>query len=463
MTFAHRLQAFGSQTALVLQDGTRVSYAALAREADVTYTVAGAPARRRTLVAIECANSLPSLAAYLGALRADIPALLVDAGLDVDLREALYAHYGVAHVHTDDGWQARAPSSPPVHPDLALLLSTSGSTGAPKLVRLSAHNLQANASAIAGFLALDDSERAITSLPMHYSYGLSVINSHLLVGATLVMTGAPLTARAFWDRLREQSATSLAGVPAQYAILRQLRFERMALPSLRTMTQAGGRLPDALQRWFGELAAARGQRFFVMYGQTEATARIAYVPPHRLLEKIGAIGIAIPGGRLELRREDGSLASTPGESGELCYTGPNVMLGYATEAADLCAPDLQQGYLRTGDLARRDSDGYFHVTGRLKRFIKVFGNRIGMDEVEAQLRNERHDVAVTGRDDLLVVAVRGANAAALDELANTISKRYRLHRSAIRVVGVQAFPMSGAGKVRYADLLSDVVHAPAAG
>ncbi|QEZ44077.1 AMP-binding protein [Cupriavidus oxalaticus] len=461
MTFAQHLQAFGSQTALVLEDGTSISYAALAREADAVYTAAGAPTRRRTLVAIECANGLRSLAAYLGALRADVPVLLVDAELDAPLRQALYQRYGIAYVHTPAGWQTSSYAPPALHPEVALLLSTSGSTGAPKLVRLSPQNLQANACAIAGYLKLDESERAITSLPMHYSYGLSVINSHLLVGATLVLTSEPMTARAFWERMREREVTSLAGVPAQYAILRQLRFERVALPSLRTMTQAGGRLPDALQRWFGELAAQRGQRFFVMYGQTEATARIAYVPPHRLLEKIGAIGVAIPGGRLELRREDGSLATLPDETGELCYAGANVMLGYASTAADLSGPDQQQGYLRTGDLARRDSDGYFYVTGRLTRFIKMFGNRIGMDEVESQLRNERHDVAVTGRDDLLVVAVRGASPTALEDLAIVISKRYRLHRSAIRVVGVHDFPMSGAGKVRYAELLTDVAPASA--
>lgn len=459
MSFAHSLQAFSRQTALVLQDGTRLSYAELASEADAVFAAAGAPVNRRSLVAIECGNALPSLAAYLGALRADMPALLVDAGLDPALRTRLYDHYGIAHVWTAAGhWQSINRVAPTVHPDVALLLSTSGSTGAPKLVRLSLENLQANASAIASFLTIDGNERAITSLPMHYSYGLSVINSHLLVGATLVLTGEPMTARSFWTQFRTQSVTSLAGVPAQYSVLRQLHFERMVPPSLRTMTQAGGRLPDNMQRWFGELAVQHGMRFFVMYGQTEATARMAYIPPHRQLEKIGAIGIAIPGGRLELQRDDGSPATDPDECGELCYTGPNVMLGYAAEPGDLCTPDVQQGFLHTGDLARRDAEGYFYVTGRIKRFIKVFGNRIGMDEVENQLREERLDVAVTGRDDLLIVAVRGVSEGLLSQLASEVSKRYRLHQSAIRVVAVDSFPLSSAGKIQYAELLTELWH-----
>jgi len=243
---------------------------------------------------------------------------------------------------------------------------------------------------------------------MHYSYGLSVLNSHFLVGATVLLNAQPVTVRRFWEMLRRCAATSFAGVPTFYNMLRQLRFEHMPLPaSLRTLTQAGGSLSPEIARWLAELALSRSQKLFLMYGQTEATARIAYVPPERLLDKIGSIGIAIPGGELELMDENNTPVTTAGAIGELCYRGPNVMLGYATVVADLACPDTQNSYLRTGDLAWRDEEGYYFMAGRLHRFIKLFGNRIALDEIEAQLSAAGHDVAVTGRDDLLVIALRG--------------------------------------------------------
>ncbi|CAG2158752.1 AMP-binding protein [Cupriavidus numazuensis] len=451
--FAARLQSFGERLALVLEDGRTLTYAQLAQRADDVYVGAAIPLG--ALVAIECENTLASVAAYLGALRNGYPALLVDAQLDEQLRRRLYDHFDVSHVHDSGGnWISLGRPAPEVHPDVAVLLSTSGSTGSPKLVKLTAANLDANAASIVHYLELGPEERPITSLPIHYSYGLSVLNSHLSVGATVLLTGQPVTARKFWDLFREHGATSLAGVPTIYSMLKQLRFERMELPSLRTMTQAGGRLGPDMTRWFGELAQSRNQRFFVMYGQTEATARISYVPPHKLPEKIGSIGVAIPGGKLEIIGEDGNVTSAFGETGELRYTGPNVMMGYANDVEDLAEPDALNGVLLTGDLAMRDEDGFFHIVGRIKRFIKVFGNRIGLDEVEMQLRDDGYDVAVTGRDDLLVIAVRGGNEDTKDKLTAHASARYRLHRSAIRVHAVEDFPLSTAGKVQYAELLA---------
>ncbi len=454
MIFAQRLQAFGDADALVLDKGTRVSYSGLAALSDSIYSLPGAPRTQGTLIAIECQNALAPVAAYLGALRHGFPALLVDSELAADMREPLYERYAVPHVFRTTGeWKSRTGRTAPlVHPEVALLLSTSGSTGAPKLVRLTRTNLQSNADSIAQYLGLTPGERPITTLPVHYSYGLSVLNSHLNVGATVLLTSEPVTSRPFWEMFRAQQATSLAGVPAIYNILKQMRFERMMLPSLKTMTQAGGRLTPELVRHYGELAKLRSQRFFVMYGQTEATARISYVPPDRLLDKTSSIGIAIPGGQLDLIDSGGQIINEPGIAGELRYRGPNVMFGYATEAAELALPDTQGGVLRTGDLATRDAEGLFHITGRLKRFIKVFGNRIGLDEVEGQLRDAHFDVAVAGRDDLLLVAARGH--ADLDALANYVSGRYRLHRSAIRVKSVESFPVSAAGKILYGELLS---------
>lgn len=457
MNFATRLDVFADRCALIVDGGVEISYGALAGMADAVFAAPGAPVAPRTLIAVECANTLTSVSAYLGAIRNGFPVLLVDAQLAPELRAPLYEHYSVAAVWTADGcWEQRGCAAPAIHADVGVLLSTSGSTGAAKLVKLTIANLQANAQSIVASLALDGAERPITTLPIHYSYGLSVLNSHLQVGATLLLSSEPVTSRAFWDFFRAHEATSFSGVPATYAMLKQFRFERMALPSLKTMTQAGGRLAPDLVRWFAELAAGRGQRFVVMYGQTEAAPRMSYVPPERVLEKAGSIGIALPDGHFDIVADDGSLVDEPGVSGELRYSGPNVMMGYAHNVADLASGDTQRGVLHTGDLGMRDADGYYHLLGRRNRFIKVFGNRIDLDEVEQQLQAKGFDVAVTGRDDLLLVALLGS-AADVAALASGIPGWYRLHHSAIRVVGVDEFPRSSAGKIQYGRLLDSLV------
>jgi acyl-coenzyme A synthetase/AMP-(fatty) acid ligase len=292
---------------------------------------------------------------------------------------------------------------------------------------------------------------------MHYAFGLSVLNSHLAVGATILLTSLPVIASPFWRFFREHQATSLSGVPETYKILKELRVERKDLTSLRTMTQAGGRLAPALVQWFGELAAERGWRFVVMYGQTEATARISFVPPARVLEKTDSIGIAIPGGTLDIVDSQGDAIEGNGVIGELRYRGPNVMMGYASTVADLTLPDTQNGVLRTGDLAWRDADGFFHIVGRLQRFIKVFGKRLGLDEVEMQLHESGYDAAVTGRDELLLIAVKGQGVDT-EGILSLVSGLYQLQRSAILVVPVDRFPRSSAGKILYSELRDQLDH-----
>ncbi len=239
-----------------------------------------------------------------------------------------------------------------LHPDLALLLSTSGSTGAPKLVRLSHANLLSNARAIAGYLALTPADRGITSLPLHYCYGLSVLHSHLVAGAGVVMTSASVVDPCFAAAMGDGRVTNLAGVPHSFELLERAGPDVVHVPSLRFVTQAGGRMRAERVRAWAERCRQWDAAFFVMYGQTEATARMAYLPPALATEHPQAIGRAIPGGHLELRPVDGA----PAGVGELVYRGPNVMLGYATDQSEL-ALGATVDELATGDMARYDADG----------------------------------------------------------------------------------------------------------
>jgi long-chain acyl-CoA synthetase len=413
---------------------------------------------RKALGFVLCRNDLPSLAGYLACLQAGHAVLLLPHDMDMWLLESLMAEYqpdfiwsprGDGHagysVRGDAMEEHRLYCSesgdghPPISPDLALLLSTSGSTGNPKLVRLSYVNLQANAASIADYLELGTDERPITSLPMHYSYGLSVINSHLLVDATILLTGRKIRSDEFWGFFKEHGATSLAGVPYIYQMLRELGFEHMDLPSLRTLTQAGGHLDTNLQEHFVNWSRQRNIRYYTMYGQTEATARIAYLPPERADAGRGSIGVPIPGGKIEI------------VDGELVYSGPNVMLGYARTREDLAKGDELGGRLHTGDLARVAKNGLCYIVGRKKRFIKLMGLRINCDDVERQLSTHfGRKCIVLGTDSHMTVAITASGPE--DEIIDFIRRTYHIKGSLCSVRVVPEFPLLPAGKVDYASL-----------
>ena len=236
---------------------------------------------------------------------------------------------------------------------------------------------------------------------MNYTYGLSIINSHLLVGAVLLLTEKALTQKEFWNFFKEAGATSFGGVPYTYEMLDRLRFYRMELPSLRYMTQAGGKLIPELHKKFAEYAEKNGKKFIVMYGQCEATARMGYLPADKAIEKCGSMGIAIPGGRFRLIGLDGSTVTEPYTTGELVYEGDNVTLGYAECGEDLLKGDEQHGVLETGDMAQFDEEGFYYIVGRKKRFLKIYGNRVNLDEIDRMVKGEflGIDCAAAGVDD----------------------------------------------------------------
>ncbi|WP_418060470.1 AMP-binding protein [Pimelobacter simplex] len=356
--------------------------------------------------------------------------------------DGLARAYGVS-VERDDDWRATAVPAPVLHPDLRLLLSTSGSTGSPKLVRLSADNLDANATSIATYLGLTADDIALTTLPLDYCYGLSVLHSHLLAGASLVLDDRSVTEPDLWARARAEGVTSFAGVPYTFDLLGSTGWP--ALPTLRQVTQAGGRLAPERVRALAEQGAREGWELVVMYGQTEATARMAYLPPALAATHPGAVGVAIPGGALRVDPVDGA---GPGV-GELVYAGPNVMLGYAESPADL-ARGAEVDELRTGDLARITPEGLVEIVGRRSRFAKLFGQRIDLDRVQTLLGLGGYDTGCAESADgrQLVVAVPGRpDAATLAEVAAAAASDTGLPVHAIRVVAVDVLPRLANGKL----------------
>lgn len=443
-----------NNTAAVLQNGTKISYGELNSQSNAIGETLG-PRGDRSFGFILCRNNLECLAAYLGALRSRQAICLLDAEISPELADSLIASYQPDFVFSLDervlagytlatapfGLLYRRPHGRcelPLAPELALLLATSGSTGSPKLVRLTLENLAANARAIVSYLRLTAEDRGLASLPMSYSYGLSVINSHLLAGAALLVPSDSFLQRGYWDFVSAQRPSSLAGVPYHYEVMLRTRMLERELPGLKVLTQAGGRLsPDRVCQ-VGELSFRRGWQFFVMYGQTEATARIAYLPPDRLLEKPDSIGVAIPEGRLSLDRD----------TGELLYAGPNVMLGYAETRHDLAKGDELRGQLRTGDLAKCDEEGLYYIVGRLKRFLKIHGRRFNLDELEEAVARHAHGpVACFGLDDHIVVAIERDEAE--PEVAEVLQHLFKIHPTAFRVVKVPLIPRFPNRKINY--------------
>ena len=458
LCFDESLEQFASSIAILSDNGLCLTYAELAKRVELLREkICGG----KQLVFIQCGLNAQSIICYLAALRAGQTALLINADLDEKSIGELKQHYQPewifepvanhqSYEYEEEGYGLRrtqSTSRTPIHPDLALLLSTSGTTGSPKMVKLTRKNLYANVTSIIEYLSIDQDDRAITSLPMHYSYGLSVINTHLAAGGTLILTDKSMMTREFWDTFKKYKATSLAGVPYHYEMLLRLRFFDMQLPSLKTLTQAGGKLGPKYVQQFADYAREKNIRFFVMYGQTEATARISYIPAERVSECISSIGTAIPGGKLWLQDSEGKVIEEEDQEGELVYQGPNVMMGYATCRDDLAAGDTFCGRLPTGDLARRDGGGFFTITGRLKRIVKIFGNRVNLDEVEHLLKRHGFDALCGGEDNAMLIVLTDESAQA--EVKKCVTTSLGVHQSAIKTAVVAKFCITDAGKIDY--------------
>ncbi len=370
------------------------------------------------IVFLPMRTTVQAVARYLAAVRAGKPVALLDPGLDnADL---------IKRFRTDQ-----------VHPELGLLLTTSGSTGRPKLVRLSAAAVLANAAQIADTLSITRRDVAITTLPLFYSYGMSVLHSHLLRGATVVLHRSGIMNRSFWSAVSEHSVTSLALVPHQYEMLRRLRFDPRKNPTLRALTQAGGQLRAELVSEFAQLMNSAGGEFFVMYGQTEAAPRMATMPPGRLVGKLGSVGQALPGGSFSI------------VDGEVVYRGPNVMMGYADSASDLIRGDEMGGVLHTGDLGRLDEEGFLFLTGRISRICKVHGVRLNLDGIERSF-----PVAALPGNDRIHVFVEIAGAAEVKKLHAQICEKFGLRSSTVCMRILDAIPLLPNGKVDYRALAS---------
>ena len=336
-----------------------------------------------------------------------------------------------------------------IYIDTALLLATSGSTGSPKAVRLSYSGLAANTAAVIRALGITAAECAPTTLPVTHAYGLSVLNSHLLAGAGIVFGDRSPLSLAAWDHMIRSGATSFAAVPTTYAAFGPAHVSLLDRSKIRTMTQAGARLGDDLVMRLAQMMDERDGRFHVMYGQTEATSRIACLDPADLPRHLGSVGTAIPGGTITIRSAPVHARAVPGE-GSVHYRGPGVMLGYATSRGDL-RRGAEVDVLDTGDLGYL-REGRLYLTGRLKRIVKVLGVRTSLDDLERMVERPGHPAAVICGTDDVVHLVGAGDAAVHEQQRRELVESLGVPSRHVVFRPVSCLPRTPGGKVDYGTL-----------
>lgn len=460
MTFWEGLESYGD--ALCVEGERELSYKDVAKLADATFPRHASGSRLVALIV--CQRDVATLLGYLGALRHEIVPILLPEDISLDGMRSFMECYQPQYLYcasdrleglelpvdanvTQVNGQSMiefSTKSGELFPSLALLLTTSGTTADPKLVRLSYSNLQANADSISQYLEISPTSKPITLLPFNYSFGLSVINSHLNSGATIAFTNEGLASKGFWDLFKSNQITSFYGVPYHYEILKKLRFERYEYPHLLLMAQAGGRMPSDLKKHYYQLSQEKGFRFICMYGQTEATARISYLPSDKFEAKGGSVGKAIPDGKLSIKDADDNGV------GEVAYAGPNVSLGYASCRSDLALGDINEGELLTGDLGYLDDDGYLFLTGRKKRYIKVFGHNVNLDHVEELVTKVAKGAAVIGHENQVRVLIANHGS---DRVRDYVLQKTSIQPSALKVEEGCEILYKPTGKIDYAALM----------
>ena len=462
------LEKYNDMTAIIDSDGTRMTYEHLIRLADKF----GGKIPSRQVVLMICENNIYSIASYIGFIRNGVVPLLVDYKLSQESINIICETYDISYICSPTSSISKYIENYTIFNsfsnyslakikikfkknlkildnDLALLIPTSGSTGSSKLVRISYKNLHENTKSISSSLCIGSADRAITTMPMSYSYGLSIINTHLFNGASILVTNSSVIEKEFWSFFHKSKPTTFGGVPFIYSMLKRLKFSEMKLDSLQYITQAGGKLDLSLVDYFTDVCIKNSTKFYVMYGQTEATARMSIVLHNEVDNKKGSIGKPILDGRFVLKNKSGE--ELKGESkGELFYYGNNVSMGYARTSSDFMLGDFNKGVLKTGDIARRDSDGYYYILGRMNRFVKIYGIRVGLDELESFINEKGFVCVCSGEDDNLKIYT--TDSSYVPKIHDLISKNKLVHSKGYIIILIDSVPRSESGKVMYSEL-----------
>lgn len=423
----------------------------------------------RTVVFNLCNNTVGALASYIGSIDAGLVPVMLSNSIDRGLLQELFNIYEPAYIWCPKDEILFTPCKKiyevhgynlyrtekdiyPVNKKLELLMTTSGSTGSPKLVRYKKGNLEANARNVAKAFGWTNEERPLCDLAMNYTMGLNVINTHIYAGATIYITNNNIMSSEYWEFLKENKLTNITGVPFSYELMLKLRFTRMELPYLTTLAEGGGKLKNSTFKTLAEYAKENNKRFIATFGTTETSARMSMLDSDLALEKVGSIGKAIPEGRLFLVDEEGNEIVKANMEGELAYSGPNVTMGYAIKKDDLLKDDEFCGTYYTGDIAIKDEEGFFYIVGRKSRFIKLLGYRVSLDQCERFVKDEFNiECACVGNDDHMKIYI--VDESKKDLIIPYMSEKTGFFKSMFEVIIISKLPQNETGKIMYKDLV----------
>ena len=335
---------------------------------------------------------------------------------------------------------------------IAILLSTSGTTGSSKFVKLSLQNIEDNAIKISSYLNINKKSITVTTMQPSYSYGMSIINSHLIKGGAILFTDKTIFEKNFWQLMEKIKITNINGVPFIFEMLKKIKFENFKLQNLKFVTQAGGRLEPNIINHFIKIFKKKKIKFFLMYGQTEASPRMSFIEITSSTSKIESIGKAIKGGKFFIYDEKNKLIKKENIIGELAYKGKNVMIGYATKFEDL-KMKKQKDILFTGDMAYRDKEGFFYITGRKKRFIKLYGHRINLDDIEKSINKRGFKVAIKSKNEKLIIYLENQYINRKIEIQNFLKKNFKINERNYLINLIKKIPINNRGKIDYSNLV----------
>ena len=472
MNIFQNLDKHGKKIAVIENNYNKISYSKLIKNSDFISSYI----KNRSLILILANNQSECLSGYVGFLRNNHVVMFIDNDISEINLNILINNYDPDFFFIEKSNKFLFKKNfniilelkkyvlikndhsvkKKIHKDLSMLLATSGSTGNPKFVRISKKNILLNTISISNFLKINESHKTITTLPMNYTYGLSIINTHLYSGAKIVLTDEKIVNKTFWELLRNTKVTSFGGVPFIYEVLNKLKFEKLNLKHVKFFTQAGGKLNNDLIIKFAEYCKKNKKKFYIMYGQTEATARMSFLPFKYIVKKIGSIGKPIKNCKFKIVDKKNNIINTNDEIGNLWFYGNNVSMGYANNYKDLEKSDCNNGLLRTGDLASKDKDGFYYIQGRDNRYAKLYGKRINLDDVENELRNKGFINACIEKNEILYVYIEFNQSAFNDKLKEkilTIIIHFlKINKNIIKIKFINKLPINNYGKTMYKKL-----------
>lgn len=456
----------GDRLAILSQDGGKMTY----NDLHIFSKKIGTNLKTRTLALVLCDSYIDTLSFYYALLDNRVVPVLIDENIDADLLKQLLDIYQPRFIwmqkkYLNENQEILCPNAYniineygnhvfvelpydtfPIADDLALLVETSGSTGSRKLVRLSYENLLDNVYSNAQFVNANVNDKFIVMMPYSHMLTLTWIHMHWYLGATVLLTNHTLLSTMFWDFFYEQKVTNFVGVPFVLDLLNKINFLDKEYSSLRYIVEAGGKITETLQKEFGKKLNEKGTKFYIAYGQTETTALVTMLPSELVTDKIGSIGIPMEGVKIEVEEN----------SNEIIIEGKCICLGYAEKKSDLLLQG--QGTIwRTGDIGRMDEDGCLYLTGRKKRFIKVMGNRINLDDIE-RLLNEKElfkNCACLGEDDLIYIFTEKSSIKVTDQIKEYLAKKIHVNKAFIKTIYIKELPRTNSGKIRYTSLIME--------